>query len=117
MIAVLEWSLHHWYLFFFLSALGVFEAIRDFFIGIAQAVGGIGDRRHERRMEELRLQVPTLPPGYVLPSAALTPPKKPGPCVHRNVIPVVAAEEVVAWLCRTCDTRLPADWAVREEDL
>jgi hypothetical protein len=22
---------------------------------------------------------------------------------------------VVAWLCRTCDTRLPADWAVREE--
>ena len=43
---------------------------------------------------------------------------KPGPCVHRNVTSVVSkADEVVAWLCKSCDAKLPADWSVREEDL
>lgn len=111
MIAVLNWALDHWFLFFILSILGVFEGIRDFFIGIAQAIGGIGDRRHERRMEELSLR------HQVGNNPELVPAKTPGPCVHRNVTPVVAAEEVVAWLCRTCDTKLPADWAIRAEDL
>ena len=43
---------------------------------------------------------------------------KPGPCVHRNVTPVMSfgTDEPVAWLCR-CGTQLPPDWAVREEDL
>jgi len=43
---------------------------------------------------------------------------KPGPCAHRNVVPVISkTDELVAWLCRSCDTKLAADWAVREEDL
>lgn len=108
MIAVLNWSLDHWYVFFWLAVFGVFEGVRDFFLGIFEAAAGIGERRHERRLEELRLQAPP----------ALAVPKKPGHCVHRNVVPVVAADETVsAWLCRSCDTQLPADWAVREEDL
>jgi hypothetical protein len=116
-IAVLNWSLDHWFVFFWLAVFGVFEGVRDFFLGIFEAVAGIGERRHERRLEELRLQVPTLPPGYVPPSAALAIPKKPGPCVHRNVKPVISADdELVGWLC-ACDAQLPADWAVREEDL
>ena len=49
------------------------------------------------------------------PSAAALP--KPGLCVHRNVVQVMSGEEIVAWLCRTCDAKLPAEWAVREEDL
>ena len=33
MIAVLDWALEHWFLIFILSALGVFEGVRDFFVG------------------------------------------------------------------------------------
>lgn len=118
MIAVLNWSLEHWYVFFWLFVFGVFEGVRDFFLGIFGAIASIGERRHERRMEELKLQVPTLPPGYEPPSAAMVPPKKPGPCVHRNVTAIVAADDsLVGWLCKGCETRLEPGWAVREEDL
>jgi hypothetical protein len=115
-IAVFNWLLAHWFLLFLLSAFGVFEGVRDFFTGIAQAVSLAGERRHKRRMKELRLRA-RIAEGAVLPRPAGQG-SAPGPCVHRNVVPVVsAAEEVVAWLCRSCETRLPADWAVREEDL
>lgn len=44
--------------------------------------------------------------------------KQPGRCVHRNVVQVMSPDDqLVAWLCRTCTTQLPADWAVRAEDL
>lgn len=110
MIAVLNWSLNHWYVFFWLAVFGVFESVRDFFIGIFEAIAGIGERKHQRRIEEIRAAAPA----PVLPSSLPTP----GPCVHRNVVPVVAADETVtAWLCKSCDAQLPADWAVREEDL
>jgi hypothetical protein len=107
-ISVFNWLIEHWFLIFLLSALGVFGGIRDFAVETFNAVTGI---RHKRRMRELRLQA-RIAAGQ---PAALP---KPGLCVHRNVVPVVSAEEkVVAWLCRSCDTRLPEDWAVREEDL
>jgi hypothetical protein len=112
MIAVLNWSLDHWFVFFWLAVFGVFEGVRDFFLGIFAAIVSIGERKHQRRMEEIRAAAPavTVPAG--IPAA------KPGPCVHRNVVPVVAADETVtAWLCRSCDKQLPPDWAVREEDL
>jgi hypothetical protein len=112
MIAVLNWSLDHWYVFFWLAVFGVFEGVRDFFLGAFEAIAGIGERRHRRRIEEIRAAAP------VVTVPARIPGKKPGPCVHRNVVPVVAADEAVsAWLCRSCDAQLPADWAVREEDL
>ncbi|HEV2450747.1 MAG TPA: hypothetical protein VGS62_02330 [Streptosporangiaceae bacterium] len=111
MIAVLNWSLDHWYVFFWLAILGVFEGVRDFFLGIFAAIVAIGERRHERRIEEIRAAAPAPP---VLSSSL----PKPGPCVHRNVTAVISGgDEVVGWLCRSCDTQLPADWAVREEDL
>ena len=71
--------------------------------------------KHKRQMDlkRMELEIAQTKAG-VVPS--LLP--KPGPCVHRHVTPVIsAAEELVGWLCKTCDTRLPADWAVREEDL
>jgi hypothetical protein len=112
-IAVLNWSLDHWWVIFWLFVFGVFEGVRDFFLGIVEAIGGIAERRHQRRVKELKLQAriaaaPAHPAG-----------KKPGHCVHRNVVPIViaATEEVAGWLCKTCEARLDADWAVREEDL
>jgi hypothetical protein len=112
MIAILNWSLAHWWVFFWLAIFGVFEAVRDFFLGIFAAVASIGERRHQRRVKELKLQAkiaaaPALPVGA----------RKPGRCVHRNVRPVIAADDkLVGWLCQ-CDQQLPPDWAVREEDL
>lgn len=112
MIAILNWSLDHWYVFFWLAVFGVFEGVRDFFLGIFEAIAGIGERRHQRRIEEIRAAAP------VVTAPARIAGKTPGPCVHRQVAPVVsAAEELVGWLCKSCETQLPADWAVREEDL
>jgi len=111
MIAVLDWALQHWFLIFFLSVLGVFEDIRDFFVGAWKEVTGT---RHKRRMKELRAQERIARHTRRAEVAALP---KPGLCVHRNVVQVMSGEEIVAWLCRTCDAKLPAEWAVREEDL
>lgn len=112
MIAVLNWALEHWFLIFILSALGVFEGVRDFFIDAAKAIGAIGERKRKQRMKELRLQA------RIAAGTPAVDSKKPGHCVHRNVTPVISAdEEVVAWLCKTCGVGLDADWAVREEDL
>jgi hypothetical protein len=100
MIAVVNWALEHWFLLFFLSVLGVFEDVT-----------GV---RHKRRMKELKAQERIARATRQAEVAALP---KPGPCVHRNVTSVVSkADEVVAWLCKSCDAKLPADWSVREED-
>lgn len=118
MIALLNWLLVHWWVFFWLSVFGVFKAVREFFVGLARALGSIGERRHQRRMRELELhaEIERHAAGGAIPESILA--VKPGPCVHRKVVPVIAADETVAaWLCRSCDTQLPADWAVREEDL
>jgi len=112
MIAVLDWSLNHWYVLLWLSVFGVFEGVRDFFLAAFEVIAGAGERRHQRRIEEIRAAAPVV----TVPDRALA--RKPGHCVHRNVSPVIAADEsVAAWLCRSCDAQLPADWAVRQEDL
>jgi hypothetical protein len=111
-IAVADWLLSHWLLFFFLGILGVFGAVRDFFVSAWKEVTGT---RHKRRMKELKAQARIARAASHAETAALP---VPGPCVHRNVVPVVSkAEEIVAWLCKACDEKLPANWAVREEDL
>lgn len=112
MIAVFNWVLQHWLLIFLLSALGVFASVRDFFVGAWKEITGV---RHKRRMKELRAQERIARVSRQADTAALP---KPGLCVHRNVAAVVSkADEVVAWLCKSCDEKLPANWAIREEDL
>ena len=71
--------------------------------------------KHQRQMDLKRVELEILQAkSGAVPSSL----PKPGPCVHRKVVPVVAADETVtAWLCKSCDGQLPADWAVREEDL
>ncbi len=110
MIAVLNWLLNHWYVFFWLAFFGVFKGIRDSFVGMFAAVGSLAENRHQRRLELAQArQVPT-------PAAGKAP--LPGPCAHRRVKQVRnVRDELVGWLCAGCDTQLPADWAVAEEDL
>jgi hypothetical protein len=111
-IAVFDWLLSHWFLIFIFGVLGVFDDVRDFFVGIWNDVTGV---RHKRRMKELRARERIARAAARTEAAALP---KPGPCVHRDVAAVVSkGDEVVAWPCKTCKDQLPADWAVREEDL
>lgn len=96
-----------WVLLIFGGAITAFlEGVRDF---VLSPFIMIGEARHQHKLELARARA-----GTQLPS-----PVRPGPCVHRNVVPVIAASEdrVSGWLCRSCDAQLPADWAVREEDL
>jgi hypothetical protein len=112
MIAVLNWLLNHWYVFFWLAVFGVFEGVRDFFIGMAEAVAGVFARHHERRIELAE----AMRPAPVAASSAAVP----GRCVHRRVVQIRTADgELVGWLCRKqgCERRLPPDWAVAAEDL
>lgn len=119
MVAVLNWFLHHWFFIFFLAWLGFFDGVRDFAVGVVEALAGIGGRRHKRAMalEEARLKAARAEGAAALARLSGQALPKPGECVHRRVTPVVADEEVVAWLCKNCDTSLPATWAVRQEDL
>lgn len=113
MVAVLNWCLHHWYVWLWLSIFGVFEGVRDFFVGIFDAVIALGDRRHERRLAIARAQGSA-------PAAEVEKAPKPGRCVHRQVKQVRDMDgTLVAWLCLKpgCDKQLPADWAVAKEDL
>jgi hypothetical protein len=97
----------------------LFEGVRDFFVvtwnklvhGRQEREIALMKERRKLARAEAELEAAKGGQGRELP--------KPGPCVHRNVVPVIPATEdkVSGWLCRTCDAQLPADWAMREEDL
>jgi len=110
---------------------GIIDFLLETFDAGIGSIARAGRRRHRRRMERLRLQLKIEKAraatqvqlagdnsSQFQAGRSLTMPR-PGRCVHRNVTAVVASgtDDVVAWLCKTCDTKLPPDWAVREEDL
>ena len=112
MVAVLNWLLNHWWIGIWLAIFGVFGAVRDFFVSIAEAIGGAVAGRHERKLELAQASRPVTAPQDTQPAPV------PGRCAHRRVKQVRDVnDELVAWLCMGCDTRLPADWAIAEEDL
>src|SRR5207302_1700456 len=82
MIAVLNWSLDHWWVFFWLAICGVLEGVRGFFLGLFRAVAAMTDRRHKQRRKEPKLRA-------TIGSATALPPATPGPCGHRQ--PAAAA--------------------------
>jgi hypothetical protein len=73
-------------------------------------------RKHELALRRLELKIAQAKAAAALPAGTLP---EPGPCPHRprNVKPVYSGDEPVAWLCTACGTQLPANWAVRSEDL
>lgn len=109
MVATLNWLLVHWWVFFWLAVFGVFRGARDFFVSVAKALGSGPATQHQRELERIRAQGLVPPPGAV---------PVPGRCVHRRVKQIRDVhDELVGWLCTSCDTQLPADWAIAKEDL
>ena len=101
------WLAHNWgWVIFWVWILGGFSAASEW---CRRAL----HTHHKRKIALAKAKAKAVPQ----PALAATGEKQPGPCVHRQVRPVVAADEVVAWLCKSCDAQLPADWAVRAEDL
>ena len=101
----------YWWLFLLFGGAALEWLGETFDVGLS-ALYRKAELRHERQMDLKRVELEIL---QAKTGTAAMP--APGPCVHRNVIPVVADETVAAWLCKSCDAQLPADWAVRREDL
>lgn len=73
-------------------------------------------REHQVRMAEMRARVAEARrPATV---NMLAPEPAPGRCRHRHCVSVRdrVSDEVIGWLCRDCDTQLPADWSVYPEE-
>ena len=116
---ILGTILSYWWLLLIFGG-GILEWIAETFDVGLTALRRRAKVKHKRRMELERLKVRLAEaqgrPAVLLPPAAQA--KAPGPCVHRNVTAIVAADDsLVGWLCKSCDKRLEPDWAVREEDL
>lgn len=108
-MTIVDWIILIW----FLGGFG--WASRKIAMARAAARQRVADRReHQLNLKRLELEVARR-------GTAVAPPKTvpPGPCEHLHVTPVVADDEVVAWLCKnpTCEAQLPANWAVRQQDL
>jgi len=102
-----------WWLIFFLPLGGAEEGVRRYRNRREERA----QLKHERELE--KLQILERMRQHAIEGQYPTP----GPCVHRNSVPVVETDEyelngkVVAWYCKSCDTQLPANWAIRKEDL
>jgi hypothetical protein len=73
-----------------------------------------GPRLSDCRQEQERQRLMDMDPRWEwVEIASLTPPYTryiKSRCLHRDVVPVEVAGEVVAQLCETCDSQLPAEW-------
>jgi len=101
------------------------------FLGAAFELGRQALRTHHKRKlaiarERARIataavQVDAYHAKMAMPYAPVAPlPPGAGPCKHRSdVVPVFeeATGKRVAWFCKTCETQLPATYAVSPEDL
>ncbi len=117
-----RWLFHDWNWVWIWVFWGViasfFEGVRDFLVDTWRLlVHGRQEREIALMKEKRKLARAEADLAAAQGQPAALP--KPGPCVHRRVVPVIAAGEDApsAWLCRNCEEQLPADWAVREEDL
>lgn len=107
--------LNYWWLFLLFGG-AVLEWVGETFdVGVAALRRRAkAKRKHQLELKRLELEIAqahSAPAG-----AALSP--APGLCRHRKAVPVRTSEgDTVAWLCRSCDTKLPAEFSVYEEDL
>jgi hypothetical protein len=108
--------LSYWWVFFIFGG-GILEWLGETFDVGLSALHRRSKLKHKRKLEALRLEleIAQAKAGQSAPLAATLPA---APCRHRNVVSVRdRTETVVAWLCKGCDARLPADFSVYEEDL
>lgn len=100
-------------------ALGIIAGIYEFTHEILKthhkrrlAIEKARARTAEAAAYQGRMKLPYVPSAAIEPGA--------GPCKHRSNVVAVFDEvsgERLAWLCKTCDTQLPAGYAVGPEDL
>lgn len=112
--SILALLLSYWWVFLLFGG-GILEWIAETFDVGVTALQRRAKRRHKERLQlrRLELEIAQAKAGV---STALAP--VPGPCRHRKAVPVRSEEgDIVAWLCRSCDTQLPADFSIYEEDL
>lgn len=73
-------------------------------------------RDHKLAMRRVELEIAQAKAERISPPAASA--TAPGLCRHRKAVPVRTTEgDVVAWLCTSCDTKLPREFSIYEEDL
>lgn len=98
----------------------IISAISSAFSITIKALGHWSHTRHQRKLELAQARAQSVRVAErgrkfkdsVNDSLTLVP----GPCVHHRLMPVHAVTgELVAWLCRTCEERLPADYAHLED--
>lgn len=118
MTHLLAWCAENWWIIFIAWWFGVFGFVAGFLDELRRAYKRMirNRRKHQLAVKRLELRIAQTEAQREEKSLVRTP--LPGPCVHRRVTSVVdKSDKVVAWLCKNCDEQLPADWAVRAEDL
>lgn len=107
-------AISYWWVWLLIGG-GILDWIAETFdIGVA-ALHRRSKLRHKRKLElkKVELRIAQARAGRM---EAPTP--APGLCRHRKAVPVRDGEgDVVAWLCRSCDTQLPKEFSVYTEDL
>jgi hypothetical protein len=109
--------LSYWWVFLLFGG-AILEWIGETFDVGLSALHRRSKLKHKRKLAALRLelQIAQAKAGTQTPALAGALPA--APCRHRNVAGVRdRADNVVAWLCKGCETQLPADFSVYEEDL
>lgn len=109
---VIQWAHHHEVLAFIIVIIAINAIGWPYRAAIERTEK---KRKHELTIKQMELQAAQAK-SAALPAVAQ---KDPGQCKHRQVVSIRRKpdDELVGWLCRSCDRQLPPDWAVDEEDL
>jgi hypothetical protein len=108
---LLSFAENYWWLALIFGS-AVAGWVSDSLESARRALSNAARRHHKRRLARLRLELKVARAGAVTSAPA------PGECRHRNITSVRDRQDtIVAWLCRSCDTQLPATWSTCEDDL
>jgi hypothetical protein len=112
--AVIGTLISYWWVFLLFGG-AILEWVGEVFNVGLSSLHKRAQLKHERRLELRRLELQVTQAKVNAPVAAAP---IPGLCRHRQAVPVRNGDgDVVAWLCKSCDTQLPREFSVYEEDL
>jgi hypothetical protein len=113
---IFAWICAYWWLLFLFGG-AILEFVGDVFSATAKALSRRRRTRHKHRLELKRLEL-EIARATVHAGETPAPAPIPGQCRHRTAVPVRDSDgHVLAWLCRACDSQLPADFSIYVEDL